>query len=192
MIDVLTSWPSWPSWTTSHNASRGRRQTLLVDVDYGRKATSHKRLIQQSGDAGEAAAFVLATSQPQAHRLPLTVSEDRKHIVYLVILDLDFDPRSSSRRACWTVGNPDGCQHFNRRPVNDVLAVSGKRCPCGRQLLSISWLTVEAGVRSAPPECCNAGADGQPSPCRSARLLEFNCRTREPLVTPPRGCSSWA
>jgi hypothetical protein len=40
-------------------------------------------------------------------------------------------------------------------------------------LLSISWLTVEAGVRSAPPACCIAGADGQPSPCRSARLLAF-------------------
>jgi hypothetical protein len=38
MTDVLTS------WTTSHNASQGRRQTLLVDVDYDRKATSHKRL----------------------------------------------------------------------------------------------------------------------------------------------------
>jgi len=40
-------------------------------------------------------------------------------------------------------------------------------------LPSISWLTVEASVRSAPPECCIAGADGQPSPCRSARLLAF-------------------
>ena len=44
MIDVLTS---WTSWTTSHNASRGRRQTLLVDVDYGRKATSHKGVKRQ-------------------------------------------------------------------------------------------------------------------------------------------------
>ena len=43
MICGLTS---WTSWTTSHNASRGRRQTLLEDVDYGRKATSHKRLMQ--------------------------------------------------------------------------------------------------------------------------------------------------
>ena len=39
MIYGLTS---WTSWTTSHNASRGRRQTPLVDVDYGRKPTSHK------------------------------------------------------------------------------------------------------------------------------------------------------
>ncbi len=41
LIAVFTS---WTSWTTTHNVSRGRRQTLLVDVDYGRKATSHKRL----------------------------------------------------------------------------------------------------------------------------------------------------
>jgi hypothetical protein len=39
MIDGLTS---WTSWTTSDKASQARRQTLLVDVDYGRKATSHK------------------------------------------------------------------------------------------------------------------------------------------------------
>ena len=44
MIDVLTS---WTSWTTSHNAPRGRRQTLFVDVDYSRKATSHKGVMQQ-------------------------------------------------------------------------------------------------------------------------------------------------
>jgi hypothetical protein len=43
MLDVVTL---CTSWTTSHNASRGPRQTLLVDVDYGRKATSHKRLKQ--------------------------------------------------------------------------------------------------------------------------------------------------
>ena len=29
------------------------------------------------------------------------------------------------------------------------------------------------GIRSAPPECCIVGADGQPSPCWSARLLAF-------------------
>ena len=46
MIEVLTS---WTSWTTSHNASRGRRQTLLVHVDYGRKATSHKSPFRSRG-----------------------------------------------------------------------------------------------------------------------------------------------
>ena len=45
MIDVLTS---WTSWTTSHNAPRGRRQTLFVDVDYSRKATSHKGVTRQA------------------------------------------------------------------------------------------------------------------------------------------------
>ena len=54
MIDVLTS---WTSWTTSHNASRSRRQTLFVDVDYGRKATSHKRLEQQSAKRLAGACF---------------------------------------------------------------------------------------------------------------------------------------
>jgi hypothetical protein len=43
---VTDGFTSWTSWTTSHNASRAGRQTLLVDVDYGRKATSHKRLKQ--------------------------------------------------------------------------------------------------------------------------------------------------
>ena len=38
---------SWTSWTTSHSALRGRRKTLLVDVDDGRKATSHKGVKQQ-------------------------------------------------------------------------------------------------------------------------------------------------
>ena len=56
MIDVLTS---WTSWTTSHNASRGSRQTLLVDVDYGRKATSHKR---QSSSVVKTAPWATKTS----------------------------------------------------------------------------------------------------------------------------------
>jgi hypothetical protein len=40
------SFTSWTLWTTPHNASRACRQTLLVDIDYGRKATSHKGVIQ--------------------------------------------------------------------------------------------------------------------------------------------------
>jgi len=47
--DVLTSWTSWTSCTTSDNASQGRRRTLLVDVDYGRKTTSHKSPLRSRG-----------------------------------------------------------------------------------------------------------------------------------------------
>ena len=37
-------------------------------------------------------------------------------------------------------------------------------------LFRSSWLTVEAAGGLAPPQCCIAGADGQPWPCRSAWL----------------------
>ena len=43
-------------------------------------------------------------------------------------------------------------------------------CACW---FSIPWLTVKAGVRSAPPECCIVGADGQPWLCGSAPLVAF-------------------
>jgi len=57
------------------------------------------------------------------------------------------DRRSS--RACWTVGNPDGCQHFNRRPFGSfgpragarVAGDGGRRLPVppGSRVGQSSW-----------------------------------------------------
>jgi hypothetical protein len=40
-------------------------------------------------------------------------------------------------------------------------------------LFRSSWLTVEGGRGRRRVVCCIAGADGQPSPCRSAWLVAF-------------------
>jgi hypothetical protein len=68
MIDVLTS---WTSWTTSHNTSRGRRQTLLVDVDYGWKATSHKGVKRQHARRSKSYLCCPGAPRPRTTRLPM-------------------------------------------------------------------------------------------------------------------------
>jgi len=45
-------------------------------------------------------------------------------------------------------------------------------------------------VRSAPPECCIVGADGQPWPCRSAWLVAFQSTPLERLDPTARDCCS--
>ena len=48
-------------------------------------------------------------------------------------------------------------------------------------VLAVPEFVANGGGRpwSAPPQCCIAGADGQPWPCRSAWLVAFQAGSRE-------------
>ena len=114
-------------------------------------------------------------------------------------------PRWIGSMPSWRGSESDGitfrrvCRAAHRtRPAGRPAdrAWQGSRCRRGRCSCAcysgVRGLRRRAAVRSAPPECCIVGAEGQLWPSRWEWLLTFRFRTRAPSVTAPRGYSSWA